>query len=250
MKRRLIDPGLPPWPALYFDDETHRAFVTARLVDWRAVERGHATTKVLVAMMCVTVGYWAWIQVPPYEDVIVRLFLVFVLAAIVMAVLAPAMRVCCPMFLARTLFARRLSLLFTPEAIGYRSWLFDNGVRITRSFNGRSVQASFTMRADVEAQDVAALRHQDREKSRLHLNQARLLEVVVRGTASRLRNIGDSVNTRLRTLPVATLDARQGEKITVVLNAAVELTQGTVKPIDLSRSGFGLDLDGPTDAEV
>jgi len=245
MMRRIVDVGLPPHPPLFFDTRTNTAVVSTRLADWRAVERGNQLTTLMLAPIWILTGLWVWERTPTQYHWIARMVIAVIMTSIILRILKPILLGSLPMFFARVLFARRLRVVMRPEAIEFRSWLYGNGVRITRQFRHRPVLIRFSIRPDQEASTHSIFRRGGRRSSRRHLDQAKVLEVVVEAGWSRVRDMETRSGQRIRSIPVANLDAKAGERLAVVLNAAVELTHGGNIQSQPRSNVRGRDLDQP-----
>ncbi|WP_436717731.1 hypothetical protein U8335_13690 [Roseiconus lacunae] len=248
MMRRIVDVGLPPHPPLHFDTTTRTAVVTTRLADWRAVERGNQLTSLMMKPLWLATGFLIWGRTPSDFHWIGRIVIVVIVTSIILAMLKPILFGTLPMFFARILFARRLRVTMRPEAIGFRSWLYGRGVRITRQFQNRPVQIRFTVRQDREASTHSVFRRGGQRTCRQHLEQAAVLEAVVEAGWSRVQDMEKRSGQRMRAIPVATVDAKTGERLAVVLNAAVELTHGGNKQSNSRSVVVGRDLDQPSHA--
>ncbi len=262
MMRRMVDPGLPSWPPLYFDAENGEAYVSTRVTDWRAVERGYEMTRVFLIACHLGCVYWIWTKISwahgrlNGEDVIVWGVIILFGYMILMLVMSPLIWCFMPSLFSDVLFARRLKFYFETEAIGFRSWFYANGVRITRRFRGMPVQIKIAMRPDLEAESYAEYVSttrpggQPRMWPKWHFRQARKLEFVIVGGSGNTPQMQPSGPRRLRTLPVATIPLTQGESLTVVLNAAIALTQPGLDTSQDFNGTIGMDLDFPVSSEV
>ena len=253
---RMIDPGLPSSPRLYFDAERCEAYVSTRVTDWRAVERGYQATRVFLFLCHAGCLFWLWSAIPSAngltgDDVIVWGAIVLFTYMIVMLVASPLIWCFVPRCIAGTLFSRKLTFLFTDDAIGFRSWFYANGVRVGRNFRGRPVQIKVAMRVDSEAEDFAEYvsatipGQTPRKWPKNHLRKARRLEIVIVGGDGNLPQIDPLGPRCLRTLPVASLPLSDGESLTVVLNAAIAITQAGMETSQRFQAPIGMDLDHP-----
>ncbi|GAA4464088.1 hypothetical protein [Novipirellula rosea] len=256
MMRRMVDPGLPITPVLYFDAERCEAYVSTRVSDWRAVERSFQLTRVVLVLCHGVCLYWMWSAIPTGNGVSGGDFIAWCVLSlfaymILMAITSPLIRYLVPRCLSGTFLSRRLTFLFTHDAIGFRSWFYSNGVRITRSFREMPVLVKVAMRADPEAEDyseyisIATPGKTPRMWPKSHLRQARKLELVISSGSGNTPNMRTTGPRRLRTLPVATLPVSHGEALTVVLNAAIALTQSGTETGPLSSGTIAKDLDRP-----
>ncbi|WP_047816352.1 hypothetical protein [Rhodopirellula islandica] len=250
----MVDPGLPTSPALYFDAERGEAYVSTRVVDWRAVERGYQLTRLVLPLMHLGVLFWVWNALPSArgltgEDVIVWGAIGLFGYMIVSLVTSPLIWYFMPRCFSGLFFSKRLTFLFTSNAIGFRSWFYSNGVRITRRFRGRPTQIKIAIRSDLEAESyseyVSTTRPggQPRIWPKCHFRHARKLEFVIVGGSGNTPQLHPSGPHRLRTLPVATLPLTQGESLTVVLNAAISLTQPETDAGRHFLGNIAMDLD-------
>ena len=256
MMRRMVDPGLPSTPVLYFDAERREAYVSTRVTDWRAIERGYKTTRIFFLLCHFGCLYWMWTSIPAAnavngEDVIVWGFIGLFGYMAVMRITSPLIWYFMPSLFSTTVFSRRLTFTFTGNAIGFRSWFYTNGVRVPRKFRGMPNQIKVAIRPDLEAEGQAEIVSITRPGatprmwSKSHFRLARRLELVIVGGSGNTPQMHPSGPRRLRTLPVATIPLSQGESLTVVLNAAIELTQPGLDAGRHSNGTIGTDLDYP-----
>lgn len=237
-------PGLPTWPRLLLDKQRQRAVVTIRLATWRSCLHAHAMSKWAGWCINLTVAWLSWQRLGFIENPIGRGMLTLVGVCVVAAVTKPLMPAAFDHFLARRLFSRRSTVWFTPEAIAFRSRMYENGVVVPRNWQGHPVQVRFDTGPDPEA--VTALSHQYGQQRRgPGLQTARILRLVITAFDPQ-RNIARSTQGQLaRAIPMLPLDLQDAQRLTVVLSAAAELTSPVSFPTAQPVPGpdAGLDID-------
>ena len=256
MMRRMFDPGLPSSPWLYFDEERGEAYVSTRVTDWRAIERGYQATRVFMVSCYFGIVFGLWSVVPSVdgltgEDVMVWVATVLITFGIVIRVASPLIWQFMPRSISEALFSRKLKFFFTAKAIGFRSCYYANGVRIGRTFCGMPVQIKVTLKVDPEAEDFAEYvsvtvpGKTPRKWPKNHFRHARWLELVIVGSSGNTPQIEPSGPRCLRALPVASIPLSQAEPLTVVLNAAIAITQAGMETSQRFQAPIGMDLDHP-----
>lgn len=246
MFKKHVDPGLPPVPPLMVDEGQREAYFKIRAVEWRSVERARIATGAVIFLHGIVTIFLTWLSLPASSKETTRLLLAALLSLVGIAVSARIMRAVLPGFLSRQVFARRLKIAFSPDWIAFKSSYYDNGVRISRRMNGRSLTVQAIVEDDVEAKahaETLPARKQDgRIESRKHLSQASCLMLMLR-TGAEPGEIDElSTGRRFRTIPVAGMDKKTAERLVVLINAAMELTRRKTTYHSNDLSGRDLDL--------
>ncbi len=251
MFRRHHEPGLPSWPPLYVDATKQNAFIKMRIADWVAVERGHRLSKFAAGVFAIGCIPTAYALLPADLDMVGRLFATGLGAATSIVVGVPAAKKLLPDFLSRFVFARRIKIACTSEWIAFRSWYYDNGVRVSRMFNGGRISIQPTVEDDQDAKEhlsfVSASQRENPIKSSKHLSSASQLLLVIR-SGDEPTGVGNmQSNRRFRTLPIAGMESSVAERFVTLIEAALELTaKGNGKEQVVVA---GRDLDLPTSEE-
>ena len=251
MFRKHHDPGLPPVPPLMVNAEQTKAYIKLRVPDWRAVERARYATGACVVLYGILAITSTWFVLPLSPDLITHALICGLISAVSIAMTTPIMKSALPGFLSRQVFARRLKIACTADWLAFRSWYYDNGIRISR----RTADIALTIQPLVE-DDVDAKAHADSlpakksdewGDSRKHLDQASLLTLMIRSGSE----VGDidqmTAGRRFRTLAVAGMDKKLAERLVILIDAAMELTaqNSTYNP----RDAKGRDLDLMTETD-
>ena len=149
------------------------------------------------------------------------------------------------------MFARRIKIACTADWVAFRSWYYDNGVRVSRMFNGGRISIQPTVEDDQDAKEhqsyVSASRRDNPVKSSKHLSSASQLLLVIRSGDEPMGVENMQSNRRFRTLPIAGMESSVAERFVTLIEAALELTAtGKRKQ---QAVGAGRDLDLPTSEE-
>ncbi len=243
MIKRVVEPGLPNWPPLFVDSGTGDCFVSARISDWCAIERANAVANLLLSVMYLLIAWFIWRTVPPYSDELYRYlvmagwFLPFAL------ILFPIVRIRLPVLLSRTIFARRLNLIFTPDLVGLQCHFYRRSLKLRRMIANKTVTVQFLLTEDNDAAAVLQTPFKPNEKPtpRMHLHDARMVEMVIRSNHQPMAGQPIHLAGRFRSIPIARVGKKRGEWLVVVLNAAFDMTAQR-RP---SNSTRGQDLDRP-----
>ncbi len=233
-------PGLPTYPRLWFDPERKRAYVIARLATWRSYERAIRTTMLLRWTLNGLLVWTLWARLPFRDAPIAQGFFTFVgfgfFAMLTKAVLHPTL----DGFWARQLYSIRTTFWFTPDAIAFHSPLYENGILLWRTWRDQPVQGRFDLSPDLEA---ASLKMSANSKvaPNPNLQTAHVLRLLIASHDTQQTTQKISHPQLIRAIPVAEIDLRDAQQLTIVLTAASAIT--APQP-DLSRAqSFGLDLD-------
>ncbi|MCO8122875.1 hypothetical protein NHH03_14095 [Stieleria sp. TO1_6] len=247
--QRYIDPGLPPWPPLYFDEENRCARVSVRIADWRSFDRGILATKVCVIPAAIYAMFRIWMAIPDDQEPLVRFVMWLAGVGIVVPLLVSSAEMFLPRSFASTLFAHNLKFIATADAVGFRSWFYDRGLRVGRG-EGRDAVLLRTMlgedrdaEARLEQLSDAPPNPAQRRYPKSHLKHAKVIDLVIESGISQQRVSDPSSATGFRSIAIAGADSKQGEMLTMVFNTAIRLTTETSS----NRSGLGpsegMDLD-------
>jgi hypothetical protein len=246
MFRRVYDPGLPSWPALFVNHQSREAYLSVRVSDWRSIERSNWLAECVVFVAGIAATWFAWRMVPAYEEIIVRGILIAVIAGLIATFVSPACRTLLPPFFSRTIFARRLKVVCTPDWIAFKSWYYVNGVRMSRHHGRVPLSIGVMLEDDREAkafsETIAMPKPGERPRSKHHLHNATVLVLLIRSIESPEHSDGLRSRQRHRAIPIAGMEHHIAERIVVLINAALEVAmtdQGHHWP---KRSGHDLDL--------
>ena len=247
MFRRHVEPGLPSWPPLFVDYDNCEAFITMRIADWKAMERGIWAAEFVIFLQVILTAIAAWQLIPNSKSLPIWVVLFTLPQIVAFLICAPAIRSLMPGFLSRFLFARRIKICFTQDFLAFRSWYYDNGVRVGRSFDGDSVAIQPVVEDDREAKlnsDLLKQSNQNkRARKRGHLNHASQLVLLIRAGTSPLVAEDFAASRQFRTLPVATMDNKLAERFVILIDKALELTTSTSGNYGSEWAGTGQDLD-------
>lgn len=245
MIQRYAEPGLPSWPPLFMDSATGTCFISARIRDWRSVEQATALSQLIVGALFFSLIWIIWLIVPPYPDALYRTLIVAAWFSPFALVAFPLLRKNLPTLLANTLFARRLNLIFTPDAIGLKSFLYRRALKLCRSISDQAVIVQFLLSEDSEAtSEVQTMpKPGEKPKNRQHILDARVVEMVIRSASEHGVGRPSQMAGRFRTIPITRIERKRGEWLVVVLNAAFEMTKRH-RSTETTTS-HGHDLDGP-----
>lgn len=239
--RLIVSPGLPTWPRLMLDQNRLRAKVTARFPTWRGREKAGWVTEMLVYVerfVCVLITLRL---VPPYEDLILRVVIGTIVWGVMVGILDKLVRLSMPGFLTRTVFASRVTIWFSPEAIGFKSRWFRKGILIWRQWNRLRVPVQFSVTEDDDAMIYDGNLPHTRQDSKYHLLDSKILCVYLR-TPNDLRMTGLVTDGVFRSIPITEMGKKTIANFVVVCNAALTLTDsasGLSKP--LTKTGIDID---------
>lgn len=237
---RVMSPGLPPWPKLYFNRQKNIAFVSARHATWRSHEwaiRTAAGIAWLVICMAVPV---IWVAIP-VEHTLLKTIIVLTASITILPILQWATPRAMRRFLAWHIFATRTSLWATPTIMAFKSRLHTRPIVICRIWKGLSVHGKFIVNQDLEAARHAADEQKRNHLPVSHLNEAMIVEIVISATNPENPILTHDRKTLQRTVPVMELSALQATKFTMVFAAALMITQANTA-IN-RRSNNGADID-------
>ncbi len=233
-------PGLPPLPRLMFDPKTRRAVVKARHATWRSHEWGLRLAKTLGLFACLFLLSSVWGKTQNYEPGVRIVSLV--VAVIACRPLSLVLQRSTQRFFARRLFATRTIVWFTPQAIGFRSRLYDNGIVVWRSWNGMPVSGRFTVTGDGEASEHRASLTNRCAHDVLHLDSARILRLVL-STVSTRTTSSATLAAPVRSIPLTEVDEQIAERLTVVYSTAAALTARAQVEAIKHDATTGIDID-------
>ncbi len=244
--QRCTAPGLPPWPWLMFDKQQKQAVVSFRLATWRSGQQADRTSQLVVWSLTLVAGWWTWNRTAVIGNLIGQGFATFFLVVIVYMVLKALIPPAFGPFLARKLFARRSTVWFTPNEIAFRSRMYENGVVVSRSWNGHPIQIRFDMAPDPEAAEARAESPQGQGPDP-RLQTAHVLRLVISAFDPR-RSVSHSIQAPLaRAIPMFPIDLQDARRLTVVLSAAAELTSAasipTAQPVPSLDAGLDIDAN-------
>lgn len=248
MIQRLVEPCLPNWPPLFTDTGNGHCFVSTRISDWRSIEQANALAGLLIGTAFFLLAWILWRVVPPYSDELYRWLVIVGCFAPFALVVFPLLRSNLPTLLAKTLFARRLNLIFTPDAIGLQSHFYRRALKLQRLITDKTVNVQFLLAEDSEATSEAHKPPKPGENlgPRLHLIDARIVEMVIRSSDERIMGQQASIANRFRSIPITRVEKKRGEWLVVVLNAAFSMTKRRDQNCASRGPTRGQDLDAPT----
>ncbi len=240
---RVAAPGLPPWPQLYFDPTQQRAVVKVRLATWRSWELAHKTSTLIrwTINLCVMVWLWNRLAFPdlPLFRILFTLLGLTLCAALTKLLLPTAL----DGFFARQFFATTSKFWFLPNAIAFRSRLYESGILIERRWKNQPVLIRFDITPDPEAEQTETHpTRQQKPKDQRPRRRAQILRLILT-TADQTQLITIQQNpTWMRAIPLLEIDQQDAARVTVVLTAAVSLTSQQ-HPTPEPKTP-GLDIDG------
>ena len=245
MYERFIRPGMPAWPSMMLDAENAQAVITARIPNWETAHRGRLASGVF-ALAFVPVAFLASaILVPPIDPPITRSGLVGFATVIASMVGFWVLKDNLPKPLSRIVFARRLKIYVAGDVVAFRSWFYDDGIRMDRFPGGEPLAIRPSVAEDPEAAEYkASLPRDDRKEQGANLHEletSKTLQLVLRsGTGDRFDGENDYQGS-VRTIPVASMSKETAENLVGLINVALEVT--TPAPRSTARDAVGLDLD-------
>jgi hypothetical protein len=244
---RVVAPGLPSWPSLWFDPQAKQAVVTARLATWRGCETAHRLTTILRWVWNCGIAAASILWLSRSIHPVLAGYVCLLGVAFTDGFTRRAMHAAFDGFFARQIFAVRVRVWLTPAAVAFRSRLYDRGVVVWRTWHGHPVKTLFDLCAD---SDAAAHREHVQQKGKRdnfdHLKSANLLRMVV-ATANAQHVASSSTQTNfLRSIPMFEIDLRDAQKFTMVLTAAASLTAGS--PEHRPGRQQGVDIDTGADS--
>ncbi|MEZ6061126.1 MAG: hypothetical protein R3C19_12240 [Planctomycetaceae bacterium] len=241
---QVTAPGLPPWPKLWYDERNKRVLVTARLPTWRSVEWAARACALIWISIAVYAARWMWRfllnDYQPGEAFMLSVFGTLILIIFLRPLVHASMR----NFLARQIFSSRFTVWFRPDAIAFRSRLYDNGVILRRTWKGQPVQGRFELTTDTAAQEL----NDDwdvrkRIQGNSHLKTASILRMIVTTTNPHRDLALTSQPNFVRDIPLTEIDTSHAQRFTIVLSAAASLT--SQPPKSKQRTSHGVDIDAP-----
>ena len=246
MFRRHIDPGLPTWPALMVDIQNRQAYIKTRLPDWRAYERAKWFSRVIGFGYGILIWVIAWTVVPSTAEPIVRYGTIVGIASVVSAIGVPLINTHLIGFVARLVFARRFKVACTANWFAFRSSYYDNGVRLSR-YHGESpllIQPTYEDDREARSRLVKTDSAPDGREptSRRHLSEAAELFLLIRSASVPASPDAMAIGRGFRTLPVAGMDQQLAERMVMLIDAALRITQAPQEPINNAPRRGGLDL--------
>ncbi len=237
---RVSAPGLPPLPRLYFDPRQRRAVVAARHPTWRSHQHAIRVTELTSWALTILVAFLLW-PLTAMEDMVCRVALFVLAMAIIYEILNYLLHRTWRYFLARQVFATRTVLWFTPEAIAFRSRLYERPVVIWRNWKTLPVRVKFILQPD---RDIPSQNPRARPARNIpveHLHEAMVLELVLTAH-DRRRNVNSgSQDAVLRAIPITEISSRLATRFTMVYSAAAMLTAPVQTSVE--REAQGADID-------
>ncbi|PHQ33122.1 hypothetical protein [Rhodopirellula bahusiensis] len=249
MYERFIRPGMPAWPSMMFDDENKQAVISARIPSWETANRGRLASGVFALAFAPVAFLAVEILVPPIEPPITRWALVGFGTLIASMVGFRVLKSSLPKPLSRIVFARRLKIYVASDVVAFRSWFYDEGIRMDRFPGGEPLAIRPSIADDPEAAEYKASLPRDDGKEKkpgIHeLETSKTLQLVLRsGPADRFDGENDCQGS-VRTIPVASMNKETAENLVGLINVALEVTTPTLR--STSRDAVGLDLDRVAD---
>ncbi|MDA8746501.1 hypothetical protein N9N28_17900, partial [Rubripirellula amarantea] len=221
---RVVSPSLPTWPPLWFDAQKRQAVVKARLATWRSHQWALGATRYLSGCLWLVLSFMWWRSLPNESG---RWFPFLIGVAVILSavsLLHIVIKAASKDFLARQIFARRVTVWFTPGVIAFRSPLYANGVWLCRVWNGVRVKFKFDLTKDHHAEHQHKMLTHEKRGDGQHLELAYLLRVLI-ATDSRASTGQRQPTTNLmRAIPVSEISLLDAERMTMVLSAAASLT--------------------------
>ncbi|GAB5514554.1 hypothetical protein [Rhodopirellula baltica] len=245
MFQKYVDPALPPFPALHFDAEESQAYVSMRVANWESVERANIGCRLCMIAYAIFIFLAAAVLVPATDPPLLGWVIAMVVSSVVAMVGSGILRKALPGPLSRFVFARRVSIFVASDVVGFRSWFYDNGVRMNRQYVGGVFSIQPNVAKDSDAIEFIAAEpppgpHDD-HKSNHHLDDSMQLQLVIRGSSEEYDAQHMDDYRRFRTIPVASMPASVAQNFASVLSTALNMTSRTVP--NPSRQAVGLDLD-------
>ncbi|MEO1616654.1 MAG: hypothetical protein AAFV88_12430 [Planctomycetota bacterium] len=239
--RRMTAPGLPSWPPLWFDQRSKRAVIRARFPTWRGFELGIKVTRGLVLLNIPVCMVVAWKLTPTLDKFVLRLIVFLVIWSVIYTLSVRWMRYQLPALLSRQLFASRVSLWFTSQAIAFKSKLYRRGVVLARNRTQSDISVQFNIDECPAAKWQASGLDPKRQETKAHFELGRRLMIVVSGVDARTRLSGSESLIR-KSLPVCEMFEGDVSKLAVVCNAAQMLTEKETENHVFSNR-MGVDID-------
>tara|TARA_R110002049_G_scaffold309101_2_gene516884 strand:+ start:3810 stop:4550 length:741 start_codon:yes stop_codon:yes gene_type:complete len=243
---RVYAPGLPTWPALYFDPTKRHALISTRLVTWRSKARA----RILMLVVVWTIIAFSFIYMMRNLDVgeysrrgnenAARLLASLIGTVIVAVLIKRPIPWVFSSFVARQIFPQRVSIWFTPQWIAFRSPIYLRGVKVWRHFRGVPVQGKFDVRDDLEAVvgRISSTRNQDPS-----LESAMTIRLIISTALDSDETLAERNNGNfMREIPICDADQRVASQLTIILGAAASLTSSQNIPM-AEKTGVDIDLE-------
>ena len=235
-------PGLPTWPALWFDPVKKHAQVSARLVTWRSYEWA------IKAIRWSTILFGCWLSMRLWQrlpDLAGKWFpwgVGSLVIVIVLSILHPLIDLTLRNFLARQIFSRTSTFWLTPHAMAFRSPLYSAEQIIPRFWNRLPVVLRFDITKDHYAQHAMAGLKAKQRHDGTHLEMAQVLRSIVRVASPNQAIANQNQLNVMRSVPLTEVLSIDAERLATVLTAAASLT--SVKIHDTGRTPVGgVDID-------
>lgn len=237
----VTSPGLPARPKLLFDPDKRRAMITARHTTWQSHEWAIIATRLITLLVICLAAWFVWSRLPGQragEKAVICLFLLVVIVPFVRVALGISLHG----FLARQVFPCRTSVWVTPDAVAFRSHLYERPVTIWRRWKGRPVGVRFIVLPNRNATSYKYGLDFKKSRSRGHLDNAKMLAMVINSTNERWNVNLDGHDGSLRTLPMTDIDADDAERFTMVYAAALTMTAAE-KEASPRAASVGTDIE-------
>lgn len=217
-----------------------------RIPNWESVERGKLASKALALAYIPVAIFAANALIPPIGEPIGQLITVGIAALFGSIIGVRVLRKALPGPLSRFVFARGLMVYVSRDTVAFKSWYYDDGIRMDRVFTDGELAIHPSIADDPEAAefkaDLPRQKAGEPHQSRHHFDTSKQLQLVIRaGVANPLEGERDHQGG-LRTIPVASMNNTTAENILALINAAMQLT-AVSSPRTTARRAVGLDLD-------
>ena len=239
---RVCSPGLPNWPPLWLNQDKKHAKVSARIVTWRSCEWAKRSIRWAVNLAGCWLSIRFWYRIPEFSGKWFPWLMGTLAIVFVLAILYPVIDLVIRNFLARRLFARRMTVWFTPTAIAFRSGMYPREVIVPRYWGGLPIVFRFDQAKDDRAQFILGSRTAAERTDCNHLEKAQIIRLIIQVT-----NPNDAIATQgqlnvMRSIPLSEIQAADADQLTTVLTAAAAVTSG--QPDDLAQTPpDGVDID-------
>ncbi len=238
--KRIVSPGLPPWPTLMYDPQHRYAVVAAKHPTWRSYQNANQVVGWIcrIVSLFVIVGTINYILMTP-STLIVKAIIV-VGGFLLIPIATSLIRATIPHFLARRVFPTKTEITFSSRRIVIRSRLYDRPIVIWRRWNRMQVKCKFNLRQDVDAQEKTG-EVQQQGLSAAHLTNAMILEIVFHVLNRRNVISMETQGNIMRAIPMTEIDHRLASRFTMVLSAAMSLSSNKNQANQIRRNGVDID---------
>lgn len=239
--RRMVSPGLPASPPLFFDERDGTATVNVCVATWRGWGLAQGATKFVTFGVSGLAGSVIWHGLSELAERGSQVCLTAMGFGLTYGMGYSLTHSVLDGFFARQFFSTRTQLRFTSESFSFRSRFYRKPVVIWRKWRGQPVELRFDVTKDCDASDFGYSPYQNSNLVQRRRQTACVIRLIV-AVASSHRPVQSFSDPLMRAIPLLEVDDRDAPRVATVLTAAAAITSRHTQASSHPQAGVDVDL--------